>query len=159
VAHRYRVGSCQDRPRERTLWAVRGWLTILLATVGCAEESARVDLCELGEQVYSDALASLHRDPARCTRDEDCVHIRTDVECNGFSVSLCGDIVHRSDVPRWDPERVCEPLEAYPPAELSCSIQANCSGGTPVCEQGQCTARRERELDAGTQRDAQTDAR
>ncbi|MET0284819.1 MAG: hypothetical protein ABW352_10125 [Polyangiales bacterium] len=119
---------------------MRCWLTVLLALAACAEEDApQVDLCELGEQVYSDALASLRRDAPSCTRDEECVLIQTDVDCNGFSASLCGDIVHRDVASRWNADAVCAPLDAYPPAKVECSVVASCAGARPVCDQGRCS--------------------
>lgn len=138
--------------------AVRWWLTISIALAGCSDPEP-VDLCELGERVYSDALASLRDDSPSCTRDDECVLLRTDVDCNGFAASLCGDVVHRDVAAKWDPATVCAPLNAYPPADQQCAIQASCAGGEPFCDRGRCAARVPGVLDASPERDARTDAR
>lgn len=132
-----------------------------MVLTGCADAEPAPNLCELGQDAYSDAVASLHSNSKTCSRDEECVHISTDVNCNGFSASLCGAIVHRDSVSLWQPEQVCSELNAYPPAKIQCGIQASCAGGDPVCERGRCTstANVQRPLDSGVKKlDAGRDA-
>ena len=90
---------------------MRWQLTVLVALVACGDDRDSVDLCELGQQTYFDALDALHEQAPRCTYDDECVRIETDVTCNGFSVALCGDFVHRDVASQWDPNRVCAQIE------------------------------------------------
>jgi hypothetical protein len=139
---------------------VRWWLTVSLLA-GCADAEPTPNLCELGQDAYSEAVAVLHSGSKPCTRDDECVEISTDVGCNGFSISLCGAIVHRDSVSLWNPEQVCAELNAYPPARTGCSVEASCVGGDPICQSGRCTSNAlvQRPLDSGVKRlDAGRDA-
>jgi hypothetical protein len=135
------------------------WQLTVLTLVACGDDAAEANLCELGQDAYSEAVASFVRSSPRCNVDSDCVRVQTDAHCNGFSTSLCGVIVHRELATQWDDEAVCGELDAYPPARYECSIQASCAGGNPVCESGSCTARLPGSLDASSSRDARVDAR
>jgi hypothetical protein len=136
---------------------MRRWLTFALCLFACGEDSPDVDLCELGQDAYSEALASFVSRSPRCSVDADCVIVQTDAHCNGFSASLCGVVVHRELASQWDDDAVCGELDAYSPAHHECSIQASCAHGEPVCEAGKCTPRAAGALDASA--DPRIDAR
>lgn len=120
--------------------------------LGCqSHESPSVDLCEVGQQAYDDALSAFVASSPRCTADDQCVHVPADVECSRFSVALCGVVVHRDIAANWDPEQVCSRLASYP-RDTSCSIEASCAQSEPACEQGSCTARRAGAIDAAVPR-------
>ncbi len=125
------------------------WLLTVSLLAACGEggtttevEEASVDLCELGQERYERAVHALHDASPSCARDEECVRVATDVDCNGFALSLCGEVVHRDVAARWSASEVCAPLNAYPAATTKCDVTAKCINDVPACVQGQCAARR-----------------
>lgn len=154
---------------------MRWQLTILAVVAACGDDlpirggdasrdvgGSTTDSCELGQDRWSDAVAALHDADPGCTRDDECVLLHTDVFCTRFRITLCGDIVHRDVVSRWNPAAVCAPLDALPGGGQACSITASCVGGTPRCLQGRCGLGTDLgtdlgALDASTARDAQRD--
>jgi len=138
--------GCSGVLQSRTLTFMRSvrlvLLSLLLAVSACGDDVDGPTACEVGPDILKNAVALVEQDQPACTRDDECVLVALDVECDGFSASSCGTIVHRVAAARWDAAKVCHDIDrASVPSKFGCAFDASCAGpaGPPVCRAGRCT--------------------
>jgi hypothetical protein len=111
----------------------------LVAALGCGDGSDGPTACEVGPDIWQQAVAQLVTSQPVCGRDDDCVRLDTSIACHGLSIDLCGEVMHRQAAARWDAGALCESIEAVSsPSDYACAQQASCIDARPACIAGVC---------------------
>ena len=116
------------------------WYIALLCLGACTQEVGG-NACQIGMELYGEAMADAEQASVPCERDEDCTVLHATVTCPAIQIRSCPSAVHRRVAEAYlaagVQKRICR---ATRDAELGCDVGPLCAAVDQAawCVDGEC---------------------
>ena len=120
--------------------AMRTRWYIALFYLGACTQEVGGNACQIGMELYGEAMADAEQASVPCERDVDCTLLQATVTCPAIRIRSCPSAVHRRvEEAYWASgvqKRICR---ATRDAELGCDVGPACTAVERVaCIDGEC---------------------